>query len=203
MGNVLELLRARGGYDFRGYKHSTLGRRIHRRLGLRNIDTLDGYVDELKTNPHEVSTLAGDLMISVTGFFRDAEAWKTLGELVIAPIIAERDTGTSIRIWTPACSTGEEPYSIAMLVTELAEAAGKQFELKVFATDAQDENLKKAREGIYPSAALSAFPEDRVNRFFEKHDSTYQVSKELRDMVVFARVQYGSQILRSIRVRTF
>ncbi|WP_426233045.1 chemotaxis protein CheB [Pararhizobium sp. DWP3-4] len=186
VGNVLELLRARGGYDFRGYKHSTLGRRIHRRLGLRNIDTLDSYVDELRTNPHELMTLAGDLMISVTGFFRDADAWKALAELVIAPIIAERETDASIRIWTPACSTGEEAYSIAMLVTELAEAAGKHFELKVFATDAQDENLRKAREGMYPSAALSAFPERRMTRFFEKHGSTYQVTKELRDMVVFA-----------------
>ncbi len=186
LGNVLELLRTRGGYDFRGYKHATLGRRVHRRLGLRNFDTLDSYVEELRTNPHELTTLASDLMISVTGFFRDAEAWKALAELVVAPIIAERETGASVRIWTPACSTGEEAYSIAMLVTELAAAAEKRFELKVFATDAQDENLRKAREGIYPAAALSALPPDRVNRFFEKHDSTFQVSKELRDMVVFA-----------------
>ncbi|WP_244598576.1 CheR family methyltransferase [Rhizobium tubonense] len=186
LSTVLELLRARGEYDFRGYKHSTLGRRVHRRLGLRNIDTLDGYVEELRANPHELTTLAGDLMISVTEFFRDADAWKALAELVIAPIIEERETGAAIRVWTPACSTGEEAYSIAMLVTELAEAAGKRFELKVFATDAQEENLGKARVGTYPSAAMSALSAERLERFFEKHDSTFQVSKELRDMVVFA-----------------
>ncbi|QKK25263.1 chemotaxis protein CheB [Rhizobium hidalgonense] len=186
LGNVLDLLRARGGYDFRGYKHSTLGRRVHRRLGLRNIDTLDAYVDDLRTNPHELTTLAGDLMINVTGFFRDAEAWKALAELVIAPIVEQRETGAAIRVWTPACSTGEEAYTIAMLVTELAEAAGKRFQLKVFATDAQEENLRKAREGSYPAAAMSAFPAARLKRFFEKHDSMFQVSKELRDMVVFA-----------------
>ncbi|THV16758.1 CheR family methyltransferase [Rhizobium rhizophilum] len=183
---ILDVLRARGGYDFRGYKHSTLGRRIHRRLGLRNIDTLDQYLEELKANPKEVSTLAGDLMISVTGFFRDPDAWRVLGESVIGPIIAEREVGSSIRIWTAACATGEEAYSVAMLVTELAEACGKHFELKVFATDAQDENLRIAREGVYPSAALAAFPAKRINRFFEKQDSTFQVTKELRDMVVFA-----------------
>jgi two-component system CheB/CheR fusion protein len=161
LAQVLELLRARGGHDFRGYKHSTLGRRVHRRMGLRNIETLDEYLDELRVNPDEVAMLAGDLMISVTGFFRDAEAWKTLTELVIAPIIAERESGASVRVWTPACSTGEEAYSVAMLIIEQAEATGKRFDLKVFATDAQEANLRKAREGIYPAAAIMDFPSSR------------------------------------------
>jgi PAS domain S-box-containing protein len=186
LAQVLELLRARGGHDFRGYKHSTLGRRVHRRMGLRNIETLDEYLGELRVNPDEVVTLAGDLMISVTGFFRDAEAWKALAELVIAPIIAERESGASIRIWTPACSTGEEAYSVAMLVMEQAEAAGKRFDLKVFATDAQEDNLRKARDGIYPAAAVASSPAFRLKRFFEKLDGSYQVSKELRDTIVFA-----------------
>jgi two-component system, chemotaxis family, CheB/CheR fusion protein len=187
LNQLLDLLRARGGHDFRNYKQSTLRRRVHRRLGLRNIATLDEYIDELRTNSEEVATLVGDLMISVTGFFRDADAWKALADLVIAPMVAERETGASIRIWTPACSTGEEAYSLAMLVTEHAEAAGKSFELKVFATDAQESNLRKAREGIYPAAAVAGLPATRLTRFFDELDGTYQVSKELRDMVVFAR----------------
>lgn len=187
LSQVLELLRARGGHDFHSYKHSTLGRRVHRRLGLRNIETLDEYFEELRTNSDEVATLIGDLMISVTGFFRDADAWKVLADRVIAPMVAERETGASIRVWTPACSTGEEAYSLAMLVTEHAEAAGKRFDLKVFATDAQESNLRKARDGIYPAAALAGFPASRLTRFFEKLDGSYQVSKELRDLVVFAR----------------
>lgn len=186
LGHLLELLRARGGPDFRSYKESTLKRRVYRRLGLRNIETLDEYIDELRNNSDEVTTLIGDLMISVTGFFRDADAWMVLAELVIAPMVAERETGASIRIWTPACSTGEEAYSIAMLVTEHAEATGKRFDLKVFATDAQEINLRKARDGIYPAAALAGFPASRLARFFEKLDGTYQVSKELRDLVIFA-----------------
>jgi two-component system CheB/CheR fusion protein len=109
-----------------------------------------------------------------------------LAELVIAPMVAERETGASIRIWVPACSTGEEAYSIAMLVTELAEAAGKRFDLKVFATDAQEANLSKARGGIYPQAALTDFPAPRLWRFFEMLEGSRQVSKSLRDMIVFA-----------------
>ncbi|MFN4271356.1 MAG: chemotaxis protein CheB [Aliihoeflea sp.] len=186
LSHLLDLLRARGGHDFRSYKHSTLRRRVYRRLGLRNITTLDEYIDELRTNADEVTALVGDLMISVTGFFRDADAWKALAKLVIAPMVAERETGAPIRVWAPACSTGEEAYSLAMLVTELAEAAGKRFDLKVFATDPQETNLRKARDGIYPAAALASLPASRLSRFFEKLDGSYQVSRELRDMVVFA-----------------
>ncbi|MBU4530909.1 MAG: PAS domain-containing protein [Desulfomicrobium sp.] len=187
LGHVIDLLRSQGGHDFRGYKHATLTRRVHRRLGLRNFGTLDEYLDELRRDPDEITALVGDLMISVTSFFRDAEAWKALAELVVVPMIDERETEATIRVWTTACSTGEEAYSLAMLITEQAEAAGKHFELKVFATDAQEINLRKARQGIFPAAALSNFPVTRLTRFFEKIDGSFQVSKELRDMVVFAR----------------
>jgi two-component system CheB/CheR fusion protein len=140
----------------------------------------------MRGNPGEVATLVADLMISVTGFFRDAEAWLMLSDLVIAPLVTGRQNGTPLRIWVPACSTGEEAYSIAMLVTEQAEAVGKRFDLKVFATDAQEENLRKARNGIYPAAALSGPPRERLRRFFEEVDGSFQVTKELRDMVMFA-----------------
>ena len=126
-------------------------------------------------------------MISVTGFFRDAEAWNALAELVVGPLVEERGSGASIRIWVPACSTGEEAYSMAMLVMDQAEAAGKRFDLKVFATDAQEDNLRKARDGVYPAAATANFPPERLSRFFEKLDGSFQVNKELRDAVVFAQ----------------
>ena len=184
---VLEAAQAGASHDFRSYKRSTLGRRIYRRLGLRNIETLDEYIDELRTSPDEIKALVGDLMISVTGFFRDAEALKALDELVVTPLIGERQSGAEVRVWVPACSTGEEAYTIAMLITEHAEAAGKHIELKVFATDAQEENLRRARDGVYPEAALTGFSETRLRRFFDKLDGSYQVNKELRDMVVFAQ----------------
>jgi chemotaxis methyl-accepting protein methylase len=183
---VLEVLHARNGHDFGRYKRNTLRRRIHRRMGLRSIETLAAYLNDLRTNAEEVAALTADLMISVTGFFRDSDAWNAFGELVIAPLVAERENGAPVRVWVPACSTGEEAYSMAMLITEQAEAAGKRFELKVFATDAQEDNLRKARDGIYPAAALSDLPLERICRFFEKLDGSFQVSKELRDMVVFA-----------------
>ena len=184
---VLEVAHIGASQDFRSYKRSTLGRRIYRRLGLRNIETLDDYIDELRTNPDELKALVGDLMISVTGFFRDAEAWKALDGLVVTPLIAERQSGAEVRAWVSACSTGEEAYSMAMLITEHAEAAGKHIELKVFATDAQEDNLRRARDGVYPEAALTGFSESRLRRFFTKLDGSYQVNKELRDMVVFAQ----------------
>lgn len=183
---VLEALRARNGHNFSSYKRNTLRRRIYRRMGLRNIGTLADYLANLRENPDEVTNLVADLMISVTGFFRDPEAWRELGKLVIAPLVAGRENGDAIRVWVPACATGEESYSIAMLITEHAEAVGKHFDLKVFATDAQEDNLRKARDGTYPAAALAGFPPERIRRFFEKLDGSYQVSKELRDMVVFA-----------------
>ncbi|WP_312862366.1 PAS domain S-box protein [Rhizobium sp. BK313] len=183
---VLEVVRARDGHDFGSYKRNTLRRRIHRRMGLRNIGTIADYLDYLRTNSEELAAVVGDLMISVSGFFRDPEAWKALAELVIAPLVAERESGAPVRVWVPACATGEEAYSIAMLITEYAQAAGKRFDLKVFATDAQEVNLRRARDGIYPAAALAGFPPERVQRFFEKLDGSFQVSKELRDTVVFA-----------------
>ncbi|MEO5324012.1 PAS domain-containing protein [Mesorhizobium sp. CC13] len=183
---ILETLRARHGHDFGSYKRNTLRRRIHRRLGLRNIETIAEYLDDLNTNPQEVSALVTDLMISVTGFFRDPEAWQALGELVINPLVAERASGEAVRVWVPACATGEEAYSIAMLLTEHAEAAGKHFDVKVFATDVQQDNLRKARNGVYPAAALADFFPERTRRFFERLDGSFQVTKQLRDMVVFA-----------------
>ena len=183
---ILEAVQARNGQDFRSYKRKTLARRIHRRMGLRNIGTFAEYLRGLRENPQEADALAGDLMISVTGFFRDEEAWKALADLVIAPLMRERPSGGPFRVWVAGCATGEEAYSMAMLVTELAEAAAKRFDIKVFATDVQDGNLRKAREGIYPAAALAGFPPERTHRFFDKLDGSYQVSKALRDMVVFA-----------------
>jgi two-component system, chemotaxis family, CheB/CheR fusion protein len=183
---ILALLRVRFGHDFRHYKRSTLLRRVHRRMGLANLEAVDDYTDLLRTSPAEIAALVKDLMISVTRFFRDPEAWETLDKTVLAPLVAERDSDAPIRLWAPGCATGEEAYSLAMLLTERAEAAQKQFQIKIFATDSQDDNLTFARAGVYPEAALSAIPPDRLRRFFDKLDGTYEIKKELRDLVVFA-----------------
>ncbi len=183
---VFALLRARSGHDFRNYKQSTLQRRIHRRMGLTNRGTLTEYADLLRSNPEEIAALVKDLMISVTGFFRDPEAWAALDEMVLAPLIADLDADAEIRIWVPACATGEEAYSLAMLVVERARATHKTFNVKIFATDSQETNLAVARDGAYPAAAVSAIPLERQRRFFDRIDGSYQIKTELRELIVFA-----------------
>jgi two-component system, chemotaxis family, CheB/CheR fusion protein len=183
---VLALLQVRSGHDFRSYKRSTLQRRISRRMGLANVKTLPDYAELLRTNPDEITALTKDLMISVTGFFRDPEAWRTLDETVLAPLVAKCAAGTEIRLWVPGCATGEEAYTLAMLAIERAEATHKQFNLKIFATDGQEENLKAARQGTYPEAALTGVSPERMHRFFDPLSGSYRVKKELREGIVFA-----------------
>ena len=183
---ILTFLFTRTGNDFRNYRRSTIQRRIQRRLGLKNIETLAIYMNELRSNAEEAPLLVKDLLINVTSFFRDAEAWKALGSLVIAPLAAARETGASIRAWVPGCSTGEEAYTLAMLISEQASIAGKKFDVKIFATDAREDNLKTARDGIYPLAAVTGLSSTRQRVFFDKHEASYQVKKEIRNMVVFA-----------------
>ncbi len=184
---ILTLIRAHSSQDFRSYKPATLLRRINRRMSLKGLTNLGSYIDLLRAEPGELQALVRDLLINVTSFFRDAEAWTTLDETVVAQIVADRDDGASIRVWVPACSTGEEAYSIAMLLTEAAEAADKQFDLKVFASDILDDNLNAARAGVYPAASVEALSSERVRRFFERLDGSYQIRRSLRDTIVFAR----------------
>lgn len=183
---VLTLLRTHSGQDFGHYKPSTLMRRIQRRMGLHNIEGLGAYEELLRTSPAEIEALVKDLMISVTGFFRDPEAWQALDETVLAPLIAERVSRTAVRLWVPACATGEEAYTLLMLLLARAEAANKQFDVKVFATDGREDNLNLARAGVYSDGAVATIPPDLLHRFFDRLDGTYQVKKELRDLVVFA-----------------
>ena len=184
---LVGLLRAHSGQDFASYKPATLVRRVNRRMSLKGLTNLDSYLDLLRSEPAEVQALVQDLLINVTSFFRDPDAWATLDDTVITHLVADRQDGASIRVWVPACSTGEEAYSIAMLLTERTEAAHKRFDLKVFATDVVDSNLNVARAGVYPGAGVETLPPDRIRRFFEKLDGSYQIRRSLRDLVVFAR----------------
>lgn len=186
LGRLLSLLQARTGRDFRLYKKSTLMRRIHRRMGLKRVGRLADYESLLRGDANEAGALAKDLMINVTGFMRDPEAWQTLKTKVIVPLVRDRDNGGPIRIWIPACATGEEAYSVAMLLAEQAEAAQKTFDVKIFATDTIDENLSTARRGLFSATIERDVSDERMQRFFEPVDDSYQVRRELRDWVVFA-----------------
>ena len=178
---ILKIAQSRSGHEFGSYKRSTLLRRIHRRMGLNDLKTLAEYAELLRANQAEIRALSKDLMISVTSFFRDPEAWEALDASVLARVVAERETGAPMRFWVPACASGEEAYSLAMLSLERAEAAGKQFDVKIFATDPQEGNLRAAREGIYPVAAAKAISAERLRHFFVKEEAGYRVKKEIRE----------------------
>jgi two-component system, chemotaxis family, CheB/CheR fusion protein len=186
MKRLLAFLRARSGHEFRCYKTSTLTRRIHRRMGLSGHARLPDYEDFLRGDPNEVDALVKDLMIGVTGFFRDPEAWEALDRKVIAPLVRERETGDSIRIWVPACATGDEAFSVAILLAARAAEAQKSFEIKIFATDAANHHLEFARRGVFPAAIEKDVLPDRFARFFEADGDGYRVKPELRDWVIFA-----------------
>jgi two-component system CheB/CheR fusion protein len=183
---VLSLVRAGTKQDFRCYKRTTLLRRIHRRMGLRQIVGLDDYIERLRNDPGELAALARDLTINVSGFFRDPEAWKVLDQKVIAPLVEERPADASIRVWVPGCATGEEAYSIAMLIVERAAAVQKSFDLKIFATDVSEHVLPVARAGLYPASIAQDIGKERLERFFDREDDSYRIKGELRDAITLA-----------------
>ena len=182
---ILTLLRARTKQDFRAYKRPTLVRRTRRRMALHQVETFGDYLDQLHQDPDEITALARDLTINVSGFFRDFEAWTELAGQAIKPLIAERDE-VQLRIWVPACATGEEAYSLAMLVTEEAEAAAKSFEIQIFATDLAEDLLPQARTGLFPAGIVADVGDQRLKRFFDVEDTGYRIKKDLRERVMFA-----------------
>lgn len=183
---ILDLLVARTKSDFGPYKKATLLRRIERRMGINHIAQISDYLKFLHENTDEVTQLAKDMLINVTSFFRDAEAFEELREKVIAPLIQEKEDGSSLRVWVPGCSTGEESYSIAIMFLEEIEKAKKKFTLQIFASDIDDDGLKFGRAGIYPESIAADVSEERLKRFFTKLDHIYQVNKEMRGSVLFS-----------------
>lgn len=183
---VLAILRTRTKQDFTGYKKPTVLRRVQRRMGLARVPRLAEYAKLLRQSPTEVIALADDLLIHVTGFFRDPEAWAVLYERVVVPLVEAREPGAPVRAWVTACSSGEEAYSLAMLLTEESERTGKRLDIKVFATDLAERALSHARSGGYPGGIESEIAPDRLARFFVRQDEMYWIRQDLRDRVVFA-----------------
>jgi len=185
---VLVLLRAQTGHDFSQYKPSTIGRRIDRRLAVHLIETMDDYVKFMQQTPAEVDALFRDLLIGVTSFFRDPEAFKALEEQVIPKLFAGKLADAAIRIWAPGCSTGEEAYSLAILLSERQETMKQSFNVQVFATDIDSYAIATARAGIYPASIASDVTPERLARFFspEPGESTYRINNNIRDMLVFS-----------------
>ena len=185
---IFILLRAHTGHDFSQYKPTTIYRRIERRMAVHQVDALEGYVQYLQQTPLEVEALFRDLLIGVTNFFRDPDAFAALETLIIPKLFEGKPSGGVVRAWTTGCSTGEEAYSIAILLQERLEALKQNYRIQVFATDIDSRAIAVARAGIYPASIADDITPERLARFFtlEPGGGAYRVHKGIRDMLVFS-----------------
>ncbi len=183
---ILRLLQRRCGTDFGYYKMSTVGRRIRRRAEMARLDNLAEYAAKLKAEPDEIDLLTKDLLIGVTAFFRDPEAFEAVEDKVLPSIVSEMGPGRQIRVWVPGCATGEEAYSIAILLSEAARAAGTEINAKIFATDIFPPALERAARGVYEEESLANVAPELIERYFEPVNGRHQVKPTLRRLVVFS-----------------
>lgn len=183
---VFILVREHTGQDFSLYKRNTILRRIERRMAINRVRKLDDYVRFLQKGPEEAAILFKELLIGVTSFFRDPEAFQALKERGLRKILQNRSKNEAIRIWVPGCATGEEAYSVAMLAKECMEELQVRSELQVFGTDIDADAIEIARAGVYPQSISVDLSEERLTRCFNKEDSSFRVKKEVRDKLVFA-----------------
>ena len=172
--------------DFAQYKQNTVWRRILRRMATNRVESLEQYIELTERNPDELAQLSKEILISVTAFFRDRESFERLG-MILAERLLNREAGEEIRVWVPGCATGEEAYSIAIMLVELLGDACMNYKVQIFATDIDLHAMSIARRGIYPTASLSELPQEQIARHFNPTSDGYEVGKHLREMVVFAR----------------
>lgn len=188
LAEIIDLLRTRTIHDFTSYKHGTLQRRIERRMAMASIEAndMDRYVALLKNGDgDELELLAKDLLINVTGFFRDPKMFDTLAQTIVPQLVGKQTSNEALRLWSAGCSTGEEAYSLAMLFCEEINATRRDVKLKLFASDVDADAIAIAREGLYPDSIAAEVSAPRLARFFTKDSHGYRVTSELRAMVVF------------------
>ncbi|MEW6303993.1 MAG: chemotaxis protein CheB [Verrucomicrobiota bacterium] len=187
LGKIFFLLRQSSGVDFSRYKHTTLKRRISRRMVLQRIERVEDYVTLLRSNPEELDALFHDLLINVTGFFRDRQVYATLKKKILPKISKGKNGQGEIRVWVPGCATGEEVYSVAICLMEEITRVGHNLKLQIFGTDLSEVAIAKARTGIFPPSIAKDVSADRLRRFFRRVNGGYQISRVIRDMCTFAR----------------
>ncbi|MFP4199504.1 MAG: CheR family methyltransferase, partial [Halanaerobium sp.] len=187
LSKTLSLIKEHKGIDFFQYKDNTVIRRIERRMIINQIDKLEHYYNFLEKSKFELNTLSRELLIGVTNFFRDEEAFIKIKNEIIPELIKTKENSSEIRIWTAGCSTGEEVYSLAILFMEYLEKHRGNYKVKIFATDIQEEVLRKASIGKYPSSIVADVSAERLSRFFVKEGNMYKINKSIRDMVIFSR----------------
>ncbi len=183
---ICDILRRQVGHDFAGYKPSTFGRRVERRMQVTQRETIEGYVELLRADPAEVRLLFRDLLINVTDFFRDAEAFAALAGDVIPGLFEGRGAGDTVRVWVPGCATGEEAYSLAMLLREHLDTLDVQPRVQIFATDIDEHALSVARAARYPLALLGSVSAARRQRFLVRDGAAFVLAREVREMCLFS-----------------
>ncbi|MEO0539279.1 MAG: CheR family methyltransferase [Cyanobacteria bacterium P01_A01_bin.105] len=184
---IINILERHGGVDFTHYKTSTISRRIQRRCLIAGYNDLERYIRQLEISGEERDILRNDLLINVTRFFRDTEAWHCLESAILPSLIEQCSAERPLRIWVAACATGEEAYSMAMVLSELIDAQPNPIEVKIFATDIDPLALERASAGIYPASIVNDVSAERLDRFFtHQADGSYEVSRALRKMIIFA-----------------
>jgi len=186
MQKIFILLRAHTGHDFSLYKKNMIFRRIERRMNVHQIDNATNYVHYLQENPDEVERLFKELLIGVTSFFRDPEAFEALRQKVLPQLLKDKPVGYSLRVWVPGCSSGEEVYSTAIILRECMDELERNFSVQIFGTDISDDAIDTARAGIYPASISAAMKPDRLRRFFTKEGNAYRIKRDIREMVMFA-----------------
>jgi two-component system CheB/CheR fusion protein len=183
---ICAIFRSQLGHDFAGYRDKTFLRRVHRRMQVVGVSTLDEYIARLQASRDEVVFLFRDLLIRVTSFFRDKETFETLESLVIPRLFAGEEADGAVRVWVPGCATGEEAYSLAILLREHMDGLRGAPKVQVFATDIDDSAIATARLGRYPATLLDGLSPERRQRFFNASSGSYVVSKEIRDLCTFS-----------------
>jgi two-component system CheB/CheR fusion protein len=186
LNKIFVLLRSRTGNDFTYYKHSTIRRRIKRRMVLHQLEKIEDYVKYLQKQPGELDALFQDMLINVTSFFRDPETFDALQREVFPALMEKRPADQPLRIWIPGCSTGEEVYSVAIALLEFLGDRANKIQIQIFASDIDDKAIDKARQGLYPENIRNDITPGRLQRFFIKTSNGYQISKVIRDFCVFA-----------------
>lgn len=184
---IFSVLRSVTGIDFTYYKHNTILRRIERRMALHGMQSLKDYARRLRSDAAEAKILAQEFLINVTAFFREPETYKTLKDTVFPALLEHRAADEPIRVWIPGCSTGEEAYSIAIVLTEFLEEQGATCGIQIFATDLSDSVIERARSGVYLENAVSGVSAERLRRFFISRDRVYQINQAIRSACVFAK----------------
>jgi two-component system CheB/CheR fusion protein len=187
LNKIFRLLRKAAGVDFTYYKHSTLQRRIKRRMALRGFAKLEDYIRDIEQNLEEAHALCEDCFITVTSFFREPAIFEELKKRVFPALVENRGIEDPIRIWVPGCATGDEAYSIAICLMEFLDSAKVSVPFEIFATDISESAIEKARAGTYSGAALAHVSPQRMARFFTRTERGYQIAKTIRDVCVFAR----------------